>query len=65
MGPITPNDGGPSDRRRAITWVDNDEEATQGPKLVTSFSGDDLNLKETVVAIENHKQPATQKRTIK
>ena len=47
MGPIQSfgNNTGVG-RKRAIKWVDNDEEQKQGPKLVTSKSGDDLNLKE-------------------
>lgn len=65
MGPITPNEGSNEGRQRAIKWIDNDEEPTQGPKLVTSKSGDDLNLKENVQPIETHKKQATQKSTIK
>lgn len=52
-------------RKRAIKWVDNDEEQKKGPKLVTSKSGDDLNLKENPEKIENHYKNAVVKRTIK
>jgi hypothetical protein len=52
-------------RPRAIKWLDNDEEPTQGPKLVSSKSGDDLNLKESVEPIDNHKKPCETKSAIK
>jgi len=47
MGPIQQFGNGPEEgRKRAIKWIDNDEEQKQGPKLVTNKSSDDLNLKE-------------------
>jgi len=43
MGPIQSfGNGTGASRKRAIKWIDNDEELNQGPKLVTSKSGDDL-----------------------
>jgi hypothetical protein len=50
--------------KRAIKWVDNDEEQKQGPKLVTSKSGDDLNLKENPEKVENHYKATTTKRSL-
>ena len=57
MGPITPNEpGNQKERQRQIKWNDNQVEGGQGPALVTSKSKDDLNLKEKVEPIENHKR---------
>jgi hypothetical protein len=66
MGPIQPfgNKTGEG-RKRAIKWVDNDKEKKQGPKLVTSKSGDDLNLKENPGKVENHYKATTTKNSIK
>lgn len=53
MGPITPNDASQNhqDRVRKLKWIDNNSEATQGPKLISSFSKDDLIVKEREGAI--------------
>ena len=67
MGPILQqNESINKNRPRAIKWVDNDQEATQGPLLVTSKSGDDLNLKEVVQPLDAHKKSVdAKKRAIK
>ena len=48
MGPIQPliPPPGAEDRKRAICWIDNDEEPTQGPKLETNLDIKDLRDKE-------------------
>jgi hypothetical protein len=61
MGPITPNDASQNhqDRARTIKWIDNNSEATQGPKLISSSSKDDLIIKEKngmILEVTNHKR---------
>lgn len=57
MGPFIPNrDENFPEKKRAIKWIDNDKEATQGPALVTSKSDDDLNRKDTVEPVQTHKR---------
>lgn len=65
MGPIVANEGSDAERKRVIKWIDNNEEPTQGPKLVTSKSSDDLNCKENVEPIKNHHKQVELKGCIK
>lgn len=66
MGPIQLFGNGTGEsRKRAIKWVDNDEEQKQGPKLVTNKSDDDLNLKENPEKIQNHYKNSVLKKSIK
>ena len=56
MGPLPQNQNEPlQERKRALKWIDNDQEKTQGPLLVISKSEDDLNLKEKVEPVQAHK----------
>ena len=68
MGPITPLEGSKEPRQRTIKWIDNDEEKTQGPMLVTSKSKDDLIVKErdgSIPEVETHKKEHSKKSAIK
>lgn len=68
MGPITPNEGGnKQDRQRQINWIDNSNDGTQNPGLVTSFSKDDLVHKEEeeVAKVETHYRQNDKKSAIK
>ena len=66
MGPLPQNQNEPlQERKRALKWIDNDQEKTQGPLLVISKSEDDLNLKEKVEPVQAHKKPAELKAAIK
>lgn len=57
MAPYNPpRDDNLPERKRAIKWVDNDQEPTQGPGLVTSNSKDDLNRKENLEPVQTHKR---------
>ena len=65
MGPIQPLPPNDESRPRAIKWIDNDQEATQGPALVTNHEGIDLRDKETVEPVTNHREKKAGKATIK
>lgn len=68
MGPITPLEASKEPRQRTIKWIDNDQEKTQGPMLVTSKSGDDLIVKEReghITEVDNHKREVSKKSAIK
>lgn len=66
MGPLPQNQNEAlQDRKRALKWIDNEQEKTQGPLLVVSKSSEDLNLKEKVEPVEAHKKPFELKSAIK
>lgn len=67
MGPLPPpnREEAQVERRRALQWIDNEKEKTQGPLLVVSKSSDDLNLKEKIEPIVTHHKPRKLKPAIK